>query len=174
MKKLLALCMACFCYIHAYTQGKTNPDSLVYQLQRQKINHMLDERRQKFGQYEESLKKHTGIFGLQTKKDIRRSNAILMDINQEDDSIFDQIRILLSYRVYQQQQTQAQSEQIENNSLGYMTTINRLRDQLKKERNDDHVAETKHQQATRIYVIAIVLMLGSILVLLFIKRSAAT
>ena len=65
---------------------------------------MLDNRRNKFGQYDESLHKHTGIFGLQTKKDIRRSNDILMDIAKTDDSIFMQIKILLNYRTFRSEE----------------------------------------------------------------------
>ncbi len=119
MKKFaFLLYLVCFWYAPTFAQTKPNPDSLAYQLQRTKINNMLDARRRKFGQYDESLAKHTGIFGLQTKKDIRRSNDILMDINKTDDSIFMQIKILLSYRTFQQQQAQTKSAQAENYSLG--------------------------------------------------------
>jgi len=172
MKKLLLL--YCICLWHAPTsaQTKPNPDSLAYQLQRVKINSMLDARRKKFGQYDESLRKHTGIFGLQTKKDIRRSNDILMDINRTDDSIFLQIKILLSYRTYQQQQVQTKSAQIENYSLGYMNTINRLREQIDKLKQDAVEAQKHHESTQRNYIIVLVLMLGSILILLFTKRRA--
>ena len=57
-------------------KAQSNTDSIAYQAERKKINAMLNERKQKFGEYDESLSKHTGIFGLQTKKDIRRSNEI--------------------------------------------------------------------------------------------------
>jgi hypothetical protein len=78
--------MCLFC-AYSFAQ-KTNTDSLAYQLQRKKINDMLDVRKQKFGQYDESLSKHTGIFGFQTKKDIRRSNDILMDIVNTDNDTY--------------------------------------------------------------------------------------
>src|SRR5581483_10221875 len=104
MKKLFLLLLICLWHGLLLAQSKGNSDSLAYQLQRKKINDMLDQRRQKFGQYDESLKKHTGIFGLQTKKDIRRSNDILMDIARTDEAIFEQIKILLNYRTFQQQQ----------------------------------------------------------------------
>src|SRR5258708_15048270 len=129
MKKLITACLLCLLYTYTFAQ-KNDVDSIAYQLQRAKINQMLDVRRQKFGQYSESLKKHTGIFGLQTKKDIRRSNDILMDIDKTDKDIFVQIKILLSYRTFQQEQVQAQSSKIEDYSLGYMNTINRLRAQI--------------------------------------------
>jgi hypothetical protein len=170
MKKLVFLFVFCFGCCPIFAQQKTNPDSLAYQLQRQKINGMLDARSRKFGAYEESLSKHTGIFGLQTKKDIRRSNDILMDINRTDDSIFLQIKILLNYRIYQQQQAQAKSVQAENYSLAYMTTINRLRDQTDRLKAENLAAKKHFDDAQRIHVLIFVLMLGSILVLLFRKR----
>jgi hypothetical protein len=172
MKKLFLLYLICLWHAPAFAQTKPNPDSLAYQLQRTKINNMLEARRQKFGQYDESLRKHTGIFGLQTKKDIRRSNNILMDINRTDDSIFMQIKILLSYRTFQQQQAQTKSAEAENYSLGYMNTINRLREQIDKMKLDAADAQKHQEKIERTYVIAMVLMLGSILAILFIKRAS--
>ncbi|HVW13071.1 MAG TPA: hypothetical protein VHB54_04580 [Mucilaginibacter sp.] len=170
MKKLFFLCFFCFCYTYNFSQPKTNPDSLAYELQRQKINGMLDARARKFGQYEESLKKHTGIFGWQTRKDIRRSNQILMDINRTDDDIFVQIKVLLNFRMSQQQQAQVKSVQAENYNLGYMNTINRLRDQIDRMKKDAETLKKQHDSAQRIHVLIFVLMLASILMLLFRKR----
>lgn len=131
---------------------------------------MLDDRHKKFGQYDESLKKHTGIFGLQTKKDIRRSNDILMDIARTDDSIFIQTKILLSYRTFQQQQAEVKSSQAQDYSLGYMNTINRLRAQIDRMKREAVDAQKHHEKVERTYIIAFVLMLGSILFIIFIKR----
>jgi hypothetical protein len=170
MKKLITACLLCLLYTTTFAQ-KNSVDSMAYQLQRAKINQMLDVRREKFGQYEESLSKHTGIFGLQTKKDIRRSNDILMDIAKTDDSLFREIKILMDYRVFQQQQAQTHSTETENVNLGFMTTINKLRgqsDQLKQELQ----LERDHRiSQLRIFIIVFVLMLGSILYLIFKKRA---
>ncbi|MBS1532881.1 MAG: hypothetical protein JSU01_21435 [Bacteroidetes bacterium] len=166
------LCILSFGYLTSLAQTSKNPDSLAYELQRKKINQMLDDRRAKFGQYDESLKKHTGIFGWQTRKDIRRSNAILMDIARTDDEIFIQTKILLGYRTFQQQQAQAKSTEVQDYSLGYMNTINRLRAQIDKMKADELASEKSHDRAQRIYIIALVLMLGSILILIFRKRAA--
>ncbi|MGZ3946015.1 MAG: hypothetical protein ACXVJB_13800 [Mucilaginibacter sp.] len=170
MKTFTFLLMVCPWYTPIFAQTKSNPDSLAYQLQRQKINNMLDDRHRKFGQYDESLKKHTGIFGLQTKKDIRRSNDILMDVARTDDSIFIQTKILLNYRTFQQQQAEVKSSQAQDYSLGYMNTINRLRAQIDRMKLEASQAQKHHEKVDRVYVIAFVLMLGSILLILFIKR----
>ena len=170
MKKFTFLAMVCLWYTPLLAQTTTNPDSLAYQLQREKINNMLDERHRKFGQYDESLKKHTGIFGLQTKKDIRRSNDILMDIARTDDSIFIQTKILLSYRTFQQQQAEVKSSQAQDYSLGYMNTINRLREQIDRMKQEAVDAQKHQAKIEHTYIIAFVLMLGSILFILFLKR----
>ncbi|MGZ3765136.1 MAG: hypothetical protein ACXVA2_10765 [Mucilaginibacter sp.] len=169
MKKNVLAGILCLLHIYCFAL-QANTDSLTYQLQRTKINHMLDERTSKFGQYDESLKKHTGIFGLQTKKDIRRSNDILMDIVKTDDDLFKEIKILMDYRIFQQQQVQSKSVETENVNLGFMTTINRLRQEIDQQKKEA-LEEKEHQtNILRTFIILFVLMLGSILYLLAKKR----
>lgn len=152
--------------VHAQTNAQVSADSVAYQLQRKKINSMLDMRKLRFGQYEQSLNDHTGIFGLQTKGDIRRSNDILMDIVKTDDQIYKELKILLEYRAFQQRQIQNHTKEAETINLGYMGLINKLRQQnLQLKADAKHVVEQK-ASAQRIYIIIIVLMLASILFLL--------
>lgn len=82
-------------------------DSTAYQLQRNKINAMLTERSARFGQYEESLNARTGIFGFQTKNDIRNSNEILRQIAINDNNIFTELKVLLDYKDLQFQQVKS-------------------------------------------------------------------
>jgi hypothetical protein len=170
MKKLIAAFLLCLTYCCSFAQ-KGNPDSLAYQLQRAKINHMLDLRRLKFSEYDQSLTRHTGIFGLQTKKDIRKSNEILMEIVKTDDDIFRELKVLLDYRVFEQQQVQTKSTQTENVNLGFMTTINRLRQQMDQLKLEAQKEKEHRESLLRIYIIVFVLMLGSILYLLTKKRT---
>jgi hypothetical protein len=178
MKRLALLMIVCLWHTPIFAQTKAiNKDSLVYEMQRQKINAMLDARHRKFGQYDQSLKKHTGIFGLQTKKDIRRSNDILMDIARTDDSIFIQTKVLLDLRnnqltarAFQQQQAEQKSTVNEDHSLAYMNTINRLREQTDKMRLEQFAAESHYRNTIRVLYFVIVLMLGSILFLLFRRK----
>jgi hypothetical protein len=119
---------------------------------------MLDQRALKFGQYQESLSKHTGIFGLQTKKDIRRSDDILMDIVKTDNAIYRELKILFDYTIFQKNQVQSHSKEAEKSNLGYMATINKLRarvDQLKA----DTAKEQQQEEKTRLqFMIALGLM----------------
>lgn len=157
MKKFILLLISSFITLATFAQ--VNADSLAYELQRKKINSMLDERRQKFGQYDQSLQMHTGIFGFQTKKDIRRSNDILMDIVQTDNEIFKQTKVLLDYRTFQQTQVQSHSSQVENDVVGYMSTINKLRNQLdlvKKDADQQHHDDISVRNISWIIIVLLV------------------
>ena len=166
MKKILLLLVACFLFAGARAQ---NTDSLAYQLQRKKINSMLAVRAQKFGKYDQSLSEHTGIFGLQTKKDIRRSNDILMDIVKTDNEIYKQLKILLDYRTFQQTQVLDKSKESEATNFTFMRTINTLRDQNEKLKKEAEATAANHEKSTRNYIIVIVVMIASILLLLWRK-----
>jgi hypothetical protein len=161
--------------------AQVNTDSIAYSRQRAKINAMLAARRLKFGQYDTSLTKHTGIFGMQTKKDIRRSNEILMDIVDTDDEIFSELKTLFDYRTSQLNYTAFEKKQIENNvkeveksRLSYMNTINRFREQNEKLKAELMQQTDDFRKQQRLYIIALVFMLTSILVLVVIKRKRKT
>ncbi|WP_439697224.1 hypothetical protein ACFGVS_01820 [Mucilaginibacter sp. AW1-7] len=172
MKKLLLFGLLCFFALgDVLAQSQANSDSVAYQLQRKKINTMLAARKAKFGQYDQSLSQHTGIFGLQTKNDIRRSNSILMDIARTDDAIFKELKILFEYSAFQQRQIQSHSKEAETINHNFLLTISKLRQQnalLKAE-----AAKNKEQtnSSRPIYITVIVLMLASILYLLYQKNK---
>ena len=161
MKKLILFSLFCFLSISVFAQAGS--DSLAYQLQRKKINGMLADRTAKFGQYSQSLSMHTGIFGLQTKKDIRRSNDILMDIVKTDDDIYKQLKILLDYRTFQQTQVQTHSKETDDNNLGFMTTINKLRDQVDHLKADAEKQQAQNEKTKHLFIVVCLVMLALIL-----------
>jgi hypothetical protein len=166
MKKILLLLLLSFFLVNAFAQ--TGTDSAAYQAQRKKINSMLAVRKQKFGQYDQSLSQHTGIFGLQTKKDISHSNDILMDIVKTDNDILIQTKILLDYRTFEQSQVQNHAAEVDNNTTGYMATINTLRAENDKLRHDVEVSD---QQQKKISTRAIALAVALIVIVLFLLRA---
>lgn len=130
MKIFLVFLISIFCLpFFSYAQQS---DSLAYQLQRKKINQMLDARSQKFGQYTESLSSRTGIFGLKTKKDMQKSINILTEIIQTDNAILKETKTLLDYKTFQQEQVQTKSQESESRNLAYMRTINKLETETEK------------------------------------------
>jgi len=148
----------------------TNPDSLQYEHERTKINGMLAVRSQKFSQYTQSLDMHTGIFGLQTKKDIRRSNDILMEIVRTDEDIFKELKILLEYRAFQQTEASSKSVDSENHALAYMATINRLRDENSRLISAQTRVTNQFQQRQTMHIVVIILLILLSVFLLTRKR----
>lgn len=169
MKKFILAAIFSFSSAIAFAQVST--DSLAYQAERTKINAMLARRKAKFGQYDESLRLHTGIFGMQTKKDIQRSNDILMDIVKTDDSIYRQLKILFEYRVFQQTQIQKHTQQAESSNLGFMTTINKLRKQVDWLKADNKKQQQHYQRMQNIFIIVLIVLLALVILLLRRKRS---
>lgn len=172
MKKILLPALLILFTANAFAQHNT--DSLTYQLQRKKINGMLDMRRQKFGEYDQSLTQHTGIFGIQTKKDIRNSNDILMQIVKTDDSVFQQLKILLDYRVSQQKQVEVHAVQSDSSNIGFMGEINKLRVENEKLKHDAELAEQDRQKKTQTAMFIIIGLFVVILLLLrriFVKKN---
>lgn len=168
MKNIILLTVICILSVTAFAQPGS--DSLAYQLERKKINEMLAKRVIKFGRYDESLSMHTGIFGLQTKKDIRRSNDILMDIVKTDDDIYKQLKILLEYHAFQETQAQNHSKETENNNIGFMATINKLRNQVDQLKTDAAKQEESYRSTLSWHYILFILMFASILYRLTRKR----
>ncbi|WP_454802638.1 hypothetical protein [Mucilaginibacter phyllosphaerae] len=158
--------------------AQINADSVAYSKQRNKINAMLAARKTRFSQYDTSLTKRSGIFHLQTKNDIRRSNEILMDITETDDEIFIELKKLFDYRTSQLNTTAFQKKQIENSAkeaeksrMAYMATINRFREQNETLQAKLDKQKKDFENRQRIYIIVIVLTFTSILVLLLLKRK---
>ncbi len=118
---LILLCLA----ISTRAQVDTNS----YQSQRLKINALLKERSSRFGQYDQSLNQRTGIFGFQTKKDIKNSNEILRQIVLNDNNIFKELKVLLDYKDLQVQEVKSTAEASNDRIRSYMASIKKLQDQ---------------------------------------------
>jgi hypothetical protein len=164
MMKLTLVYLFCFLFVGAFAQA--NSDSAAYQQQRKKINNMLAARAQKFGQYDQSLSEHTGIFGFQTKKDIRRSNDILMDIVKTDNDVYKELKVLLEYRTFQQNQVIDKSKETENTALASMYTINKLQNQLEKLKKENEENIRLQDKASLNFKIIVFILVGIILFLL--------
>ncbi len=144
MKKLLFILLSLFSYQAFSFQ---NADSLAYELQRNKINSMLNARAAKFGQFTESLNQKTGIFGLKTKKDMQKSIDILTAIFETDNSILKETKTLLDFKTYQQETVEYKSKESETRNMAYMRTINKLQSE-----NELIKADLKeHQKSKKFY-----------------------
>lgn len=114
-------------------------DSLTYELQRQKVNQLLEERRARFGKFDESLKKKTGIFGLKTKKDMQASIDILESIVKTDNNIFVETKKLidfkdqqLSYKEFEKERVAEIAKEYDGRINSYISTISKLQQEHEK------------------------------------------
>jgi len=144
IKQVLILFFLSFTF-QAYAQVDTS----AYETQRAKINALLAERSVKFGQYEQSLNERTGIFGFQTKRDIKNSNEILRQIALNDNNIFKELKVLLDYKDFQVQQVQSVASSNSERLQAYMASIKKLQDQNQTLRKQ---LEEKEKQSSGSYL----------------------
>jgi len=107
-------------------------ENSAYELQRVKINTLLAERSAKFGQYDQSLNERTGIFGFQTKRDIKNSNEILRQIALNDNEIFTQLKVLLDYKDLQVEEVKSTISTTSESIQNYRRTIKNLQEAHQK------------------------------------------
>ncbi|WP_316799431.1 hypothetical protein [Pedobacter frigidisoli] len=110
-------------------QAMAQQDTSAFSAQRAKVNAMLAERSAKFGQYDESLNQRSGIFGWQTKKDIKNSNEILRQVVLTDNNIFKELKVLMEYKDLQNQQKVAVADHSQERIQSYMRNIKKLQDE---------------------------------------------
>jgi hypothetical protein len=135
-------------------------DSSAYQTQRIKINNLLNQRSERFGQYENSLGTRSGIFGLKTKRDMQASNDILRQIVLTDNDIFNELKVLLDYKDLEKSEVQTRAETVEGRIERYQSTITRLQQENQKLRTetDNHIIyQEKQYNYLIILIIALVL-----------------
>ncbi|MBB6238756.1 hypothetical protein HDC90_003402 [Pedobacter sp. AK013] len=140
-------------------QTYAQQDTTAYAAQRAKINSLLAERSTKFGQYDESLNQRTGIFGWQTKRDIKNSNEILRQVVLTDNNIFKELKVLMDYKDLQNQQKVAVADNSQQRIEAYMGTIKKLQDQ-NVQLKEDLDKKNKGSLSTYIIVFLILIMGG--------------
>ena len=133
-------------------------DTSAYNTQRKKINVLLEDRSAKFSQYDNSLTRKSGIFGLKTKRDMQASNDILTEIVITDNNIFSELKILLDYKDFEKKEVEHRAETVEGRVDRFQTTITRLQqenDRLKGELQK-HIGKSKRMSS---YLVASILAL---------------
>lgn len=149
------------------------PDTSGYEAQRQKVNELLQQRSARFGQFDESLQKRTGIFGLKTKKDMQASIDILKQIVLTDNHIFRETKMLLDYKDFETSQIAQQADEFDGRINGYIKTISKLqREQERLTTNIDKL-EKSNQRNQGLLVLFGVTAAG-MLVFLLVRRQKLT
>jgi hypothetical protein len=160
MIRFLLLCIGLSA---ALNTAARQSDTSAYQTQRLKINSLLAERSAKFGQYDLSLSARTGIFGLQTKNDLRNSNDILRGIILSDNNIFRELKILMNYKDQEVQQVQNNASTTSKRIEGYMQTIKRLQEQNDALKAKSTQVNKKEDTSTYIIILlSVIIVAGGI------------
>ena len=163
--KMILLCL-CFVFVQ-YNNLFAQSDTSAYEVQRNKINQLLGERSGRFGQYESSLGKRTGIFGLKTKKDMQFSNDILRQIVLTDNDIFSELKILLDYKDLEKKQVETRAVTVKSRIDRFQATITRLQQENEKLRAE---SEKKEVSKERISVFQVILFIALLISLFYIYR----
>jgi hypothetical protein len=164
IKKIFLLVLA----ITALNLNLRAQDTSAYEIQRAKVNALLAQRSANFGQYDASLNERTGIFGFQTKRDIKNSNEILRQIALNDNDIFKELKILLDYKDLQVEQVKTAVTTNSENILNYRKTIKDLQDQNEKLSKELEKAESASSFA---HIFTFIFLIGCIILAYFLNKK---
>ncbi|WP_219225340.1 hypothetical protein [Pedobacter antarcticus] len=149
-------------------------DTSAYQTQRQKINMLLAERSARFGQYDLSLSARSGIFGLQTKNDLKNSNEILRNIILNDNNIFRELKVLMNYKDQEVSQVQSNEANSRKRIDAYMQTIKKLQDENETLRHNVDETDKKTGTFTLINIILGALFLAALIYIFTLHKKINT
>ncbi|MBK5285536.1 MAG: hypothetical protein JJE25_09025 [Bacteroidia bacterium] len=92
-KKILISLLFYLVTIQLFAQDRT--------ADRQELQNLLNERKQKFDSYTNSLEKRSGIFGGKTKNDVLRSNEVLSEIVRTDNRIINTLNRVADFKTFE-------------------------------------------------------------------------
>jgi len=124
--------------------AQENADSSAFEVQRKRVNSLLDARQQKFGAYDTSLTQKTGLFGLfKSKGDMQKSIDILKDVVITDNNIFLETQQLLKIKDFEKDKFRQMATEYDKQISAYMGTINKLQNENERLRTELDKTEGK-------------------------------
>lgn len=158
-KSLIAIACLWICSLNSsQAQEIFRADTTGYEQQRLKVNELLQQRSARFGQYEESLRQRTGIFGLKTKKDMQSSIDILKEIVLMDNHIFKETKQLVDFKDFESEMISRQAQEFDSRINGYIATISKLQKEQADLRAQVDMLQTNRQQSTGTTVFILILL----------------
>lgn len=127
--RLLITVLFCTLLLHtSQSQSDSSSSSDNYEQQRQRVNKLLEDRRKRFGDFELSTEKKSGVLGIfKTKKDRQKSIDILQDIVVTDNHILNETRKLLEIKNYESNRHESLALTYDAQVTAHMRTISKLR-----------------------------------------------
>lgn len=121
IRSVIYIIVLCIFHLPVIAQSKAERNELMK---------LVDERQELFGQYSESIKKKSGIFGQKTKNDLRATHDKLKAIVEVDNKIMSRLRQLLDYTRFEKQtmsyDVNDYQEQLKNLENNHTTLLNQL------------------------------------------------
>lgn len=117
-------------------KAQADTDSINFEQQRERVNHLLEERSKRFGDFDNSLRQKTGVFGIfKSKKDMQKSIDILREIVMTDNHIFLETKKLLDIKGNESDRNESLVAEYDKQISAYMHTITKLQTENDKLRN---------------------------------------
>ncbi|MFD2743498.1 hypothetical protein [Sphingobacterium populi] len=164
-----------FALLTGHAQVKSSVDSTSYEMQRTKVNSLLQHRKHKFGEFDQSVLKKSGVFGLfKSKRDMQQSIDILKAVVIYDNNIFLETQKLLSLKDFEKDHYQKLADEYDTRSSAYMRTITKLQTENEKLRTQVHnLDKDEHQSNVWIYLFSIV-TIGLIGYIIYLRKQFAS
>jgi hypothetical protein len=125
-------------------------------MEKEKLHKLIEERKEKFDSYFQSLEKRSGIFGNKTRQDILSSNKVLIDIVRTDNNIISVLNRALDYKSFEK--TTYSYDKVEQEAtLNNLRQANETLNRRIKSIHDSHQALERRYRNSR--VINIILMI---------------
>lgn len=173
MKQLSLLIVLLVGMLHmGNSQTNMDADSISFEKQRERVNSLLDKRSRRFGEFDNSLRQKTGVFGIfKRKKDMQKSIDILREIVLTDNDIFLETKKLLDIKGSESNKNENLAVEYNKQVSGYMHTITKLQTENEKLRNqiDDLEAKQRNRHTT-ILILTIVILALSFTLYIHLRR----
>lgn len=146
-------------------------DDTAYEAQRLKVNELLTQRSARFGQFEQSLRQRTGIFGLKTKKDMQSSIDILKQIVLTDNDIFRETKELIDFKDFEKTQIAEKASEFDSRINGYIKTISKLQREQDRLRQQVESLQNSNQLFTGILFLALTLLIIGVIYIIIQQKK---
>ena len=157
----------------ATANTKLASDTLTFEVQRERVNNLLNERSAKFSEYDFSVKQKSGFFGLlKSHNDFQKSIRLLEAIIVNDNHIFIETRKLLNLKDSERERFQALAQEYDNQVTAHMKTVSKLQQEnrrLNQIIND--LKEREHASHMTLYVLLLIAIVGSIAYFIYYRFS---
>lgn len=162
MKQLLLLLFFYFGMLHTSTsQTDLNADSINFEQQRERVNNLLEKRSRRFGDFDNSLRQKTGVFGIfKRKKDMQRSIDILREIVLTDNTILLETKKLLYIKGNESDRNENLAATYDKQLSGYMHTVMKLQTENEKLRNQIRNIEERQRNSHIIILLLTIILLA--------------